>query len=398
MDEIVIVAIPAEDDPVWKVSSEKVPHLTICYLQGPLGNEENTIRFVEHTVKTSLSRFGLSVDRRGTLGSDDADVLFFDKNYGGKELLSFRGFLLTNKDILEAYRKAPQYPMWTPHLTLGYPATPAKPNPNDYGLNWVNFDRIAIWTGDYEGPEFVLKKNDLEMPIDASWSIEETGDFLQHFGVRGMRWGVRRAVNPSTGLVKGTVEGAIRGGQTPRVDSKASTPARGKKASGSADHQKMVENLSKKVEDLSTSEIQALTSRIKAVDKLASETASLEAAKASKAKKLTKWALGQVQEGARKSAESYIQEFTGDVLKRVLPKTDTQKAKDEKERQAQEDRADRKRKEEEQRFEKFQKEARAQQAKANPSQSREGAVNDLVNAIMKTDGSYGVTSLPPKEE
>lgn len=192
MDEVVIVAIPAEDDPVWKVSSEKVPHLTLLYMKGPFGNEENTIRYIQHVVDISLCRFGLSVDRRGTLGADDADVLFFDKSYGGKELLAFRAFLLANEDILEAYQKADQYPVWTPHLTLGYPATPANPNPNDYGLHWINFDRIAVWTGDYEGPEFVLKSNDRMVELDAAWSVDDIHNHLKHHEITGLNWGIRK--------------------------------------------------------------------------------------------------------------------------------------------------------------------------------------------------------------
>lgn len=194
MSDVVIVAIPAEDDPVWKVSSEKVPHMTLLYMEGPFDDEEEVLKFVEHTVSTSLCRFGMSVDRRGTLGEDDADVLFFDKRMCGKELLDFRGYLLTNTDIYTAYKKAEQYPMWTPHLTLGYPETPANPNPNEYGIHWVNFDRVAVWTSDYAGPEFTLKANSsMEIDVPGYWS-ESDGDFgeyLEHFGVRGMKWGNR---------------------------------------------------------------------------------------------------------------------------------------------------------------------------------------------------------------
>jgi hypothetical protein len=191
MAGIAIVAIPEQDDPVWKVSSEKVPHLTLLYLEGPLDNEENTIRFIQHAAKTSLKRFGLSVDRRGILGADNADVVFLDKRYGGKELLAFRGHLLTNTSIRTAYDKAEQYPIWTPHVTLGFPATPA--NKVDEKLYWINFDRIAVWTSDYVGPEFLLEEDrGMEVDVPGAWSEDNFSDFLEHFGVRGMKWGVRR--------------------------------------------------------------------------------------------------------------------------------------------------------------------------------------------------------------
>lgn len=636
MNEIVIVAIPAEDDPVWKVSSEKVPHLTLCFLKGPFENEENTILFVEHVVSTSLSRFGLSVDRRGTLGADDADVLFFDKSYGGKELLAFRAFLLANKDIYQAYKKAEQYPIWTPHLTLGYPETPANEMP-EHGIHWINFDRVAVWTSDFDGPEFVLDRND-DFADGAAWSFKDSSaffahkfkessvkrdgkgqftsffgvaedevigedtitidgvttttittrdssgnitesvtttdaagrktynttvngekvkplidfskvektlkkineqhqpgafnekvklnpsqvesessaskaqirrkqakiiireitnrtfnrgahgseekrnkkihdilnpkgakrrgavhsellpgdslddvlmhfgvrgmkwgvrnskyytkstivtnkipllgsqtldtsgkpaviasvkkaskdsvanvesklkrklrnsedvydietqnagqqaearrsnrnvnlirfgvagaafaarnilyqsyddgvvigydeslgeDFFEHFGVRGMRWGVRRSLG-SGGLVEGTVAGAIKSGQRPKARSGSNpiTKAKKGKSQGSADHQRMVKNLNKKVENLSTKDIKELSSRIKAVNDLKTTTDSQKAAKAHISKRITKWALVQVKEGARKQGETWIQDQTGGVLKGLLP-------------------------------------------------------------------------------
>lgn len=232
MSAIVIVAIPEEDDPVWKVSSEKIPHMTLLYMEGPLENEENTIQFVEHVVKTSMCRFGMSVDRRGTLGPDDADVLFFDKTYGGKELIASRGFFLTNKDILTAYRKAEQYPVWTPHLTLGYPETPAHPNPNNYAIHWVNFDRVAIWTEDYAGPEFVLPKNsDMELDVPGSWSEGDFGEYLEHFGVKGMRWGVRHDPNTHTVAVSEHHPGYKVGDTFFDVTGKQSTIVSVKKAS-----------------------------------------------------------------------------------------------------------------------------------------------------------------------
>lgn len=546
MSAIVIVAIPEEDDPVWKVSSEKIPHLTLLYMEGPIGNEENTIRYIEHAVKTSLYRFGMSVDRRGKLGPEDADVLFFDKSYGGKDLLAFRGFLLSNKDILTAYQKAEQYPVWTPHITLGYPDKPANPNPNDYNIHWINFDRIAVWTEDFSGPEFILErresqeldlasawsdkggdgilhwgignpfkesdvkrdksgqftskdagvskgilapngqmipgveytlvdgylvpiidltsKTDVEMPGGVKYKLDgnkmvpisdkdavppystnpdssiqkpkaksdnkiidpktitgpiKTGakaskkkpnpiddlrrriqntkktniddvtneagyqartvknavknklgvgnpvqdqieneieynvnkvknkikkflhedssdtldDVLMHFGVKGMRWGVRRSVG-SNGLVEGSVAGAIRSGQTPHTEGRPNVSVtKGSKSSSSAseDHKKMVENLNKKVEDLSTSEIKQITQRLKALNEYKTATDAQKAEQASLGRKLSGWALGQVREGAKQAGGQWIREQTGGALKGVLPNlVDKNKKKDNK--------------------------------------------------------------------
>lgn len=196
---LVIVAIPREDDYVWKVSSEKVPHMTLCYLGEPDLEPEQLagmVGYVEHAA-TLLHRFWMSVDRRGKLGPKDADVLFFDKNsYNKRTIEKFRSNLLANDDINWAYQSATQHPDWTPHLTLGYPETPAKPDTRDYGFNGVEFDRIAIWTNDYEGPEFQLKSHESDS-LEVAMSVEELigrGEaFLEHYGVKGMKWGVQRS-------------------------------------------------------------------------------------------------------------------------------------------------------------------------------------------------------------
>lgn len=188
-----IVAIPQQDDPVWKVSSEKVPHLTIVYLgeQSDAAKAQTISAFLTHISSTVLSRFGLVVDHRGVLGSDDADVLFFDKKYVPRELSDARKYLLQNDTIKEAYNSTEQYPEWTPHLTLGYPNAPANNKPIDYPISYVHFDRLALWTDDFAGFETPL--------ADAGWTEEVTmsdltyTEMLAHFGVRGMRWGVRKA-------------------------------------------------------------------------------------------------------------------------------------------------------------------------------------------------------------
>lgn len=203
----VIVAIPSADDYVWKISSEKVPHLTLLFLGDNLPNPERVVDYLDHAVETSLTRFGLDVERRGTLGPEDADVLFFGK-YGLNIIKQFRGYLLANQDINVAYNSAEQYPEWVPHLTLGYPTSPAKKDDRDYpGISWVNFDRIAIWTGDYEGPEFELKSESADLSM-SDFSTPE--DALSHYGVKGMHWGVHRVSSVAGAISKNPATKAIK--------------------------------------------------------------------------------------------------------------------------------------------------------------------------------------------
>ena len=203
-----IVALPEDNHPVYKVSSEKKPHLTILFL-GEQSEPALAIRIIEaiqHTIKTSFSKkFSLGVERRGTLGEDQADVLFFYRDEAGR-VRDFRSLLLKNDDIKQACDSTFQYPEWTPHLTLGYPNNPAKPIPDDsHSISWITFDRIALWLEDSDGPEIRLGTYD---PITESveqmhhtermirkgmMAMVDSDDFLAHYGVKGMKWGVSKS-------------------------------------------------------------------------------------------------------------------------------------------------------------------------------------------------------------
>ena len=192
MSNLVIVAIPEEDDLVWKISTEKVPHLTLLYLGEGAQNIAKILSFVEHAADTVLNRFSLEVDKRGVLGQDEADVLFFE-GWDLPDLRRYRDFLLMENNIATAYHAAQQYPEWQPHLTLGYPKSPAKPLSNDQRFWSVRFDRIAVWTGDYEGPTFDLKKHEYPMEVAMSADSSAVDDILAHYGVKGMKWGFRKS-------------------------------------------------------------------------------------------------------------------------------------------------------------------------------------------------------------
>lgn len=210
MSSLVIVAIPEQDDLVWKVSTEKVPHLTLMYL-GEMQDVDHAGRmaeFVQHALKINEhGPFYLDVDYRGELGPDQADVLFFENGWDSKWIRSLRGQLLKQNDIRTAFESADQFPDWKPHLTLGYPDAPANPLPDDRKFYSVCFDRIAVWIGDYEGPEFRLKwpeyteMEDVALAYSAADGEATIADILEHSGVKGMRWGHRKD-NPGSIIEK----------------------------------------------------------------------------------------------------------------------------------------------------------------------------------------------------
>lgn len=204
MNDIAIVALPPVDDRAHEVSSEKVAHLTLLFL-GDTDLSAEAVLYIQHAC-SELSPFGLSVDYRGTLGDKDADVLFFSKTaWDMKRVKEFRHHLLLNDEIKKAFDAIEQFPEWTPHLTLGYPNAPAKEyDDGDRRLHYVDFDRIAVWSGDFEGPEFRLEYEDYsvgEVAMSDMTTVDRgvlaaaailSGDpaSLKQYGKKGMKWGV----------------------------------------------------------------------------------------------------------------------------------------------------------------------------------------------------------------
>lgn len=196
MSNLVIVAIPEQDDPVWNISSEKVPHITLLFLGDVNSISEASkikiVDFLDHASNISLCKFSLEVSDRGILGPDQADVVYFE-GWDLPNLKQFRGQLLQESNIQKAYLSATQFPEWQPHLTLGYPDTPAKKFKDQADrVRWIYFDRIALWTGDFDGPEFKLKNNDWGDSVAMS-TVNTVDEILAHHGIKGMKWGVRRA-------------------------------------------------------------------------------------------------------------------------------------------------------------------------------------------------------------
>jgi 2'-5' RNA ligase len=198
---LVVVAIPDENDRVWKVSSDKIPHLTLLFLGDTdnVANLDQITLFVEHAANTALRRFYLPVDRRGELGADQADVLFFKKGrYDYKVIRDFRAALLQDNNIKTAYDSTTQFEgPWNPHLTLGYPETPANPDSDGQVMSFydVGFNKIAVWTGDFDGPEFLLKDGWDEFDTLEAVPMDVAMSDISHHGVKGQRVGDRRKVD-----------------------------------------------------------------------------------------------------------------------------------------------------------------------------------------------------------
>jgi len=184
----VIVAIPAQDDPIWNASSEPKPHMTMIWL----GKQEFTPEqwgSILGGVKGAAMEFGaaegpqeLAVTSREPLGDDDADVLMLDPG----PMTRLRDYMLTHETIKAAHDAVDQYPQWTPHLTLGYPTTPAKGEPGET----IRFDRLAVWDGDYEGEEYPMSVAvEEDMPVvDEDEPISHGGNPDEDWSVEPVPW------------------------------------------------------------------------------------------------------------------------------------------------------------------------------------------------------------------
>ena len=134
-----VVFLPASDDPVNEASSEDQAHVTTVWfgeadLPWPLINEAVA------AAAAAMKPFTVAVKSRGLLGDKDADVLFLDAD----DLAEQRQALLDVPVIKDGMDSVEQYPQWTPHLTLGYPDSPATLTEEPEA---ITVDRLALWVG-----------------------------------------------------------------------------------------------------------------------------------------------------------------------------------------------------------------------------------------------------------
>ena len=169
---IVVVALPEAIDPVVGASSEPGAHMTMLFF-GKM-NDPAKIEEIKSAVKGGVESFVASgggpvvapVLGREKLGDDDADVAMVDPG----ELRNLRDYLLTHPAIKAAYDAVEQYPQWTPHVTMGYPETPANGDPGETIL----FDRLAVWDDDYAGEEYPMSVAVEEAPpVEDDMPVED---------------------------------------------------------------------------------------------------------------------------------------------------------------------------------------------------------------------------------
>lgn len=147
-----IMALPAGTDPISAASSEADgAHCTLLWLGESTDLDRNALAAALEQFVTA-GKVGIiteQVNGRATLGKDSADVVLFD----AANLVFIREGLLGMEPIRAAHDAVEQFPTWLPHVTLGYPATPALA---EYSGEAITFDRIALWFGEDRTAVFQL--------------------------------------------------------------------------------------------------------------------------------------------------------------------------------------------------------------------------------------------------
>lgn len=140
-----VFLIPAATDPIVAASSEPA-HLTTVWLGDMNDLEQDTIDAIVDEVRAYAATLDgpvvVPTTERGALGDEGADVMFLEAT---DSLLALRdGLLAASPTITEVMNSVEQYDEWTPHVTLGYPETPAA---GEYDGDAVSFDRVGLWIG-----------------------------------------------------------------------------------------------------------------------------------------------------------------------------------------------------------------------------------------------------------
>lgn len=140
-----VFLIPQADDPIVAASSEPA-HLTTVWLGSMEDLDEATLDAMINEVRAYAATLDgpvvVPVGERGTLGDEDADVQFLEKT---DSLVALReGLLAAAPTVAQVMNSVEQFPDWTPHVTLGYPETPAA---GEYDGDAVTFDRVGFWIG-----------------------------------------------------------------------------------------------------------------------------------------------------------------------------------------------------------------------------------------------------------
>lgn len=177
---VVVVALPAESDPIHAASSEQPSaHMTLAFLgdiselSGKNVSIDDLAANVEQWAGKIDGPITEGVAGTAVLGGDKAQVVLIDASAFAQIVDGITHEKsehytsgapddeeLEDSPIARAWSETEQFPVWTPHVTLGYPEAPPT---GEFTGDSVTFDRLALWAGD-DYREFPLGSAPQETP------------------------------------------------------------------------------------------------------------------------------------------------------------------------------------------------------------------------------------------
>lgn len=163
----VLALIPRDDDPISAASSEDLTHMTLVWLGDASDLSEEDVATLtsvaEEWSNEPEGNLHAGVEGRETLGNEGADVVRLE----GDGIRAFRNGIAEDARVAPIMARVKQFPEWLPHITMGYPDSPANA---EYEGETVEFDRLVFWNGTERIP-FALGE---ESPVDEEPEVEET--------------------------------------------------------------------------------------------------------------------------------------------------------------------------------------------------------------------------------
>lgn len=186
-----IMALPAPLENIRLVGDED-KHATLLFFGEtnslPDGSKDVLIESVKMAC-SMLFPFSERVRDISRLGNDVPPALV--AMLSDENLTPVRNLFLMNPDVKGYLTNAQQWPSFTSHVTLGHPDYTEEAILRTLAsqLFRVRFDRLAVWWNDerIECPLNQIVEGDSMAMSDA------VDNFMEHHGVKGQKWGVRRS-------------------------------------------------------------------------------------------------------------------------------------------------------------------------------------------------------------
>ncbi len=191
-----IVALPAPLDTVRLIGDEE-KHATLLFFGETNTLPEEAKSTLVDSVKLAATmlfpfREGVrDITRLGTENPPALVAMLSDRCIG-----SVRNLFMMNPAVKSYMDNSPQFPGFTPHVTLGHPDFTDEVIIRQLAkqLFGISFDRLAVWWNEerIEIPLSLMVEGDSMAMSEAVDIFLEHHGVVEHAGTKGMKWGVRK--------------------------------------------------------------------------------------------------------------------------------------------------------------------------------------------------------------